>query len=62
MVLIVGALGHIYVGTIGTEGAFEGMISGQVDESWAEQHHDVWCEEVRERAGESGVGAGSVDG
>ena len=55
MVLIVGALGHIYVGTIGTEGAFEGMISGQVDESWAEQHHDVWCEEVRGRVGEDGV-------
>ncbi len=60
MVLIVGALGHIYVGTIGTEGAFEGMISGQVDESWAEQHHDVWCEEVKVRTGESGDESGSV--
>lgn len=47
MVLIIGALGHIYIGTIGTEGAFEGMISGKVDESWAEQHHDLWFEEAR---------------
>jgi len=45
--LIVGALGHIYIGTIGTEGAFEGMISGEVDSTWAEQHHDLWLEGVK---------------
>ncbi len=46
VVLIVGSLGHIYIGTIGTEGAFEGMISGKVDSSWAKQHHDLWYEEI----------------
>lgn len=46
ILLIVGALGHIYIGTIGTEGAFEGMISGEVDTSWAIQHHDIWYQEV----------------
>ncbi len=48
--VIVGALGHIYIGTIGTEGALEGMITGEVDLSWARQHHDLWLEEL-EKAG-----------
>lgn len=47
IVLIVGSLGHIYIGTIGTEGAFEGMISGKVDTSWAEQHHDIWFRNIK---------------
>ncbi len=42
--VIAGALGHIYIGTIGTEGALEGMIHGEVDLSWARQHHDLWLE------------------
>jgi formate dehydrogenase subunit gamma len=47
--LMIGALAHIYIGTIGTEGALEGMVSGEVDESWAKQHHDAWCEEMLEK-------------
>ncbi|MGR9106139.1 MAG: formate dehydrogenase subunit gamma [Gammaproteobacteria bacterium] len=47
ILLMVGALGHIYIGTIGTEGAFEGMITGKVDSSWAEQHHDLWLHEIK---------------
>ena len=43
---------HIYLGTLGSEGAFEGMTTGYVDEGWAHQHHSVWLEEVeQERAG-----------
>lgn len=38
-------LGHIYLGTIGMEGALEGMVSGTVDENWAKEHHDLWYEE-----------------
>jgi formate dehydrogenase subunit gamma len=49
MLLIAGALGHIYIGTVGTEGALEGMTTGYVDVAWAEQHHDLWCEELREK-------------
>ena len=49
VLLIIGALGHIYIGTIGTEGALEGMITGEVDEAWAKQHHDRWYEEVIEQ-------------
>ena len=37
-------LGHIYIGTIGMEGAFEGMWDGTVDVNWAKQHHRVWFE------------------
>ncbi|MFP4137711.1 MAG: formate dehydrogenase subunit gamma [Halomonas sp.] len=44
------ALGHIYIGTLGTEGSLEGMASGYVDESWAKEHHNLWYEEVRESA------------
>src|ERR1700694_2491604 len=35
-------LGHIYIGTLGMEGAFEAMWSGEVDYNWAKEHHDLW--------------------
>lgn len=38
------AVGHAYIGTAGTEGAFEGMKTGYVSEEWARQHHDLWAE------------------
>jgi formate dehydrogenase subunit gamma len=37
-------LAHIYIGTIGMEGAFEGMWEGTVDENWAREHHRLWLE------------------
>ena len=37
--------GHVYIGTIGTEGALEGMTTGSVDTEWAKQHHDLWYAE-----------------
>lgn len=39
--------GHAYIGTIGTEGALEGMTTGQVGVEWAKQHHDLWYEDVK---------------
>jgi formate dehydrogenase subunit gamma len=45
------SFGHIYVGTIGAEGVFEGMWTGYVDAVWAQQHNDLWYEEVREKGG-----------
>ena len=42
---------HLYLATIGTEGAFEGMVDGNVDANWAKQHHDLWFKEA-EKAGE----------
>ena len=47
LVLIAVSLGHMYLGSIGTEGVFEGMVSGEVDEGFAKQHHSLWYEEVK---------------
>ncbi len=54
-------LGHIYIGTLGMEGAFEAMWTGEVDYNWAKEHHDLWLEDVaREaparRASEAAIG------
>jgi formate dehydrogenase subunit gamma len=38
-------LAHIYIGTLGMEGAFEAMGTGSVDFNWAKQHHRAWVEE-----------------
>ena len=38
-------LGHIYIGTLGMEGAFEAMWTGKVDLNWAKEHHDLWLED-----------------
>ncbi|MGB8608996.1 formate dehydrogenase subunit gamma [Bradyrhizobium sp.] len=51
-VLFVAAmLAHIYIGTIGTEGAFEAMGTGTVDVNFAREHHSLWLEEQQARAG-----------
>ena len=42
---------HVYLGTLGSEGALEGMITGEVDEGWAAQHHGVWLEEIQHGSG-----------
>ena len=39
-------IAHIYLGSIGMEGAFESMESGEVDKQWAKEHHSLWYEEV----------------
>jgi formate dehydrogenase subunit gamma len=38
-------IGHIYIGTLGMEGAFEAMGTGSVDLNWAKEHHGLWLEE-----------------
>jgi formate dehydrogenase subunit gamma len=42
---IASLLVHTYMGTIGTEGAFEAMATGEVDVNWAKSHHSLWYEE-----------------
>jgi formate dehydrogenase subunit gamma len=44
---IIAAMGHIYIGTLGTPGAYHAMRYGTVDEEWARQHHEVWYDEVK---------------
>jgi len=41
------SLGHIYMGTLGMEGAFNAMATGFVDDEWAKEHHDLWYNDVQ---------------
>lgn len=47
ILLIAMSFGHIYLGTIGLEGAYRAMRTGYVDETWAKEHHALWYEEVK---------------
>ena len=49
VLFIAAMLGHIYIGTIGMEGAFEAMGEGTVDVNWAKQHHRLWLEDETAR-------------
>ncbi len=42
MVMVAVILAHIYIGSIGMEGAFDAMGSGEVDLNWAKEHHSLW--------------------
>jgi len=52
------SLGHIYLGTIGLEGAYEAMRNGYVDEAWAKEHHEYWYNDVKSGK----IKAGTADG
>ena len=47
LILIAIIIGHIYIGSIGMEGAFDAMGTGQVDLNWAREHHRLWVDDVR---------------
>lgn len=40
-------IAHIYLGTIGMQGAYQGMKTGYVDETWAKEHHGYWYDDVK---------------
>ena len=48
-VLIAIILAHIYIGSVGMEGAFDAMGSGEVEEQWAREHHGLWLEELQQK-------------
>ena len=48
---VAASLGHIYMGSIGSEGVLEGMLKGSVDAVWAKQHSDLWYEEMTQQQG-----------
>ncbi|RUS59239.1 formate dehydrogenase subunit gamma [Pseudorhodobacter sp. E13] len=50
-------LAHIYLGSVGMEGAFDAMGSGEVDEQWAKEHHGLWLDEVKAKAADAKAGA-----
>ncbi len=56
-VLMAVIIAHIYIGTLGMEGAFEAMGSGDVDLEWAREHHSIWAEEVVAEQGKPVAGA-----
>jgi formate dehydrogenase subunit gamma len=55
LLFVAAMLGHIYIGTIGMEGAFEAMGTGEVDVNWAKEHHSLWFEQ--EMSGDRSRGA-----
>jgi formate dehydrogenase subunit gamma len=54
VIMIAVILGHIYIGTLGMEGAYSAMGSGEVDLAWAREHHSAWVE--KQQAREAGGG------
>lgn len=51
MLFIAAMLAHIYIGSVGMEGAFDAMGTGEVDVNWAKEHHSLWAEEQQRKAG-----------
>ena len=47
LLVIAAGLGHIYMGTIGMEGAYGNMRDGVTDETWAKEHHENWYNDVK---------------
>ena len=45
-VFILIIVAHIYIGSVGMEGAYDAMGSGEVEEQWAREHHSLWLDEV----------------
>lgn len=45
VLFIAAILAHIYIGSLGMEGAYDAMGSGEVDLAWARRHHDLWVKE-----------------
>ncbi|WP_112323223.1 formate dehydrogenase subunit gamma [Oceanibium sediminis] len=54
-VLMAIIIAHIYIGSIGMEGAFDAMGSGEVEKQWAEEHHGLWVEELQARSRDGGA-------
>jgi len=53
------SLGHIYLGTLGVEGAYEAMRNGYVDEAWAKEHHEYWYNDVKSGKIKAGTATGA---
>ena len=49
MLFVALILGHIYLGTVGMEGAFETMADGDADLNWAKEHHALWYQDEMAR-------------
>ena len=56
-VLMAIILAHIYIGSVGMEGAYDAMGTGMVEEQWAKEHHSLWVEVVKQRENKAPSGA-----
>jgi formate dehydrogenase subunit gamma len=61
VVFVAVMLAHIYIGTIGMQGAFEAMGRGKVDVNWAQQHHSLWLEKQTRKGRVEGGGVAPAE-
>lgn len=47
VIMMVLFMGHIYMGTLGMQGAYQAMKTGYVDETWAKEHHELWYDDIQ---------------
>lgn len=47
MLMMAMFIGHIYMGTVGMQGAYKAMKTGYVDETWAKEHHELWYDDIK---------------
>ena len=47
VIMMVMFMGHIYMGTLGMQGAYQAMKTGYVDETWAKEHHELWYDDIQ---------------
>jgi formate dehydrogenase subunit gamma len=57
LVMLGAMIAHAYRRSVGIEGAFSAMASGEVDLAWAKQHHGAWVEEELRKARATVAGA-----
>ena len=62
VIMIAAIIAHIYIGTLGMEGAFDAMGAGEVDLAWARAHHGLWVEEeqAKTNSGRPQLGGGAT--
>ena len=49
VIMLTVIIGHIYIGSIGMQGAIDGMTSGYCDLNWARDHHSWWAQKAIEQ-------------
>jgi formate dehydrogenase subunit gamma len=60
VLLIAVMIAHIYIGSLGMEGAFDAMETGEVDLNWAREHHSLWVQDEAARGRVAGGEKGAV--
>lgn len=51
LIMIAVVIGHIYIGSLGMEGAIDAVGTGHVDLNWAREHHGLWVAELEQTGG-----------